>query len=256
VHDGFTLADLVSYERKHNEANGQDNRDGTDQNNSWNAGAEGPTTDPGIMALRRRQVRNLLLTLVLSQGVPMLQAGDEFGHTQQGNNNAYCQDNELTWLDWSWTSGPDDDRRSLVEFTRRLLRLRADEPVFRRRNFFQGRPITGGDVKDIYWVSPVGREMQQEDWGTAMQCLGVLLVGEEIGELDEQCRPITGDSYLLLLNASATAAEFQLPPRLAELDLAVVLDTASTSRQDTAVKDAYDLTAHSAAVLLVSRPQA
>ena len=140
VHDGFTLADLVSYDRKHNEANLQDNSDGNDQNDSWNCGVEGPTDDPGIRALRRRQVRNLLLTLVLSQGVPMLQAGDELGRTQLGNNNAYCQDNELTWLDWDL----DTDGQALLDFTRRLIRLRADEPVFRRRNFFQGRPITGG----------------------------------------------------------------------------------------------------------------
>jgi glycogen operon protein len=251
VHDGFTLADLVGYDRKHNEANLQDNTDGNDQNDSWNCGVEGPTDDPQITALRRRQVRNLLTTLVLSQGVPMLQAGDEFGHTQQGNNNAYCQDNELTWLDWDL----DEERQDLVRFTRELLRLRADEPVFRRRTFFQGRPITG-DVKDIYWVSPAGREMQQEDWSTPLSCLGVLLVGEEIGDLDDDGAPITGGTYLLLLNAAGAPVDFVLPERLAALDEQVVLDTAAPGAAGTPVKDAYRLEAHSAAVLLVTRPAA
>jgi isoamylase len=250
VHDGFTLADLVSYDQKHNEANLQDNTDGTDQNDSWNCGVEGPADDPGVRALRRRQVRNLLLTLVLSQGVPMLQAGDEIGRTQHGNNNAYCQDGELTWLDWDL----DDERRDLLRFTRELLRLRAAEPVFRRRNFFQGRPISGGDVKDIYWVSPAGREMQQEDWSTPLSCLGVLLVGEEIGDLDDDGGPITGGSYLVLLNAMGTRTDFVMPERLAALDEQVVLDTASADRSGRVVKDSYQLDAHSAAVLRVTRP--
>ena len=251
VHDGFTLADLVSFERKHNEANLQDNTDGNDQNDSWNCGAEGPTTDPGTTELRRRQVRNLLITLVLSQGVPMLQAGDEFGHTQQGNNNAYCQDNELTWLDWAW----DDERRSLVDFTARLLQLRAAEPVFRRRDFFQGRPITGGDVKDVYWIHPAGWEMQQGDWQTALQTIGVLLVGEEIDELDDDGRPVTGNSYLLLLNAAPEPVDFVLPARLAALDKRIVVDT-SPGRDEPQVKDHCAMDAHSAAVLLVTRPAA
>src|SRR4051795_145133 len=195
VHDGFTLTDLVSYDHKHNEANLQGNTDGNDQNDSWNCGAEGPTDDPGIQALRHRQVRNLLLTLVLSQGVPMLQAGDELGRTQLGNNNAYCQDNDLTWMDWEM----DAERGALLAFTRRVTRLGADEPVFRRRNFFQGRPITG-DVKDIYWVSPAGREMQMADWSTPLECLGVLLVGEEISERDDDGNRIVGNSFLLLFN--------------------------------------------------------
>jgi isoamylase len=257
AHDGFTLADLVSYERKHNEANKQGNEDGTNQNDSWNCGVEGSTADAGVTALRQRQVRNLLLTLVLSNGVPLLQAGDEFGRTQGGNNNAYCQDGELTWLDWAWLDGAEDDEGpSLVEFTRRLLRLRADEPVFRRRNFFQGRPVTGGDVKDVYWIHPAGAEMQDGDWDTSLHSLGVLLVGEEISDLDELCRPLTGNSYLLLLNAADGPADFVLPARLAALDKQVVLDTAGTAREGLQVKDAYDLPAHSAAVLLVTRPAA
>jgi glycogen operon protein len=252
VHDGFTLADLVSYDRKHNEANLQDNTDGNDQNDGWNCGAEGPTDDPQITALRRRQVRNLLTTLVLSQGVPLLQAGDEVGRSQAGNNNAYCQDNELTWLDWQL----DDDRRDLLAFTGRLLRLRATEPVFRRRDFFQGRPITGGDVKDVYWINPAGREMQQEDWSTPLSCLGVLLVGEEIADLDDDGARITGNSFLLLFNASAGPVDFVLPERLAALDEQVVFDTASAESAGRMVKDDYRLGAHAAAVLLVTRPTA
>jgi glycogen operon protein len=182
----------------------------------------------------------------------MLQAGDELGHTQRGNNNAYCQDNELTWLDWDL----DAERQDLLGFTRRLLQLRADEPVFRRRTFFQGRPIAGGDVKDVYWVSPAGREMQQDDWSTPLSCLGVLLVGEEIGDLDDAGRPITGTSFLLLLNAAAAAVDFVLPERLAALDEQVVLDTAAADAAGRPVKDAYRLEPHSVAVLQVSRPPA
>jgi glycogen operon protein len=252
AHDGFTLADLVSYERKHNEANLQGNTDGNDQNDSWNCGVEGPTDDPGVLAVRRRQVRNLLLTLVLSQGVPMLVAGDESGRTQRGNNNAYCQDNELTWLDWD----RDDEQRALVDLTRRLLRLRAEEPVFRRRDFFQGRPITGGDVKDVYWVHPSGWEMQQEDWGTPLQTLGVLLVGEEIGERDEVGDPIVGNSFLLLLNAAAEPVEFVLPDRLAALEEQVVIDTGTPEREGQRVEKAFPMDGHSSAVLLVTRPPA
>jgi glycogen operon protein len=250
VHDGFTLADLVSYDRKHNEANLENNADGNDSNDSWNCGAEGPTEDPQITALRQRQMRNLLLTLFLAQGVPLLQAGDEIARTQHGNNNAYCQDNEISWLDWDI----DDDRRALLEFTKQLIALRATEPVFRRRNFFQGRPITGGDVKDIYWGNPAGREMQQEDWSTPLQCLGVLLVGLEIGELDDDGRPIVGHTFLLLLNAADGATEFVISDRLVAFGKRVVLDTAAPDRAGQEVKDSYLLEAHSSAVLLVTRP--
>jgi glycogen operon protein len=248
VHDGYTLADLVSYEQKHNEANGQDNRDGTDQNDSWNCGAEGPTDDIGIRDVRRRQVRNLLLTLLLSQGVPMLQAGDEFGHTQSGNNNAYCQDNEVTWLDWQL----DDERRALLDFTRALIALRTAEPVFRRRGFFQGRALTG-DVKDIYWINPAGREMQMADWNTPLETLGVLLVGEEIDDLDERGNPISGNSFLVILSAADAVVDFALPDRAAKLDKQIVFDTGA----DSAGKDvatSYRLQPHSAVVMQVARP--
>ena len=249
VHDGFTLADLVSYNAKHNEANQENNNDGTNDNSSWNCGAEGPTSDPGVTVVRGRQMRNLRLTLVLSQGVPMLQAGDELARTQDGNNNAYCQDNELTWLDWDL----DDDGRTLLDFTKRVIALRAAEPVFRRRDFFQGRRITG-DVKDIYWVSPAGREMQQEDWNdTSVDTLGVLLVGDEIDELDDHGQPIVGNSFLVLLNAAPDGIEFLMPERLAALNMHVELDTGSPDREGQPVTDSYKLADHSATVIRVTR---
>ncbi len=227
VHDGFTLHDLVSYDDKHNDANGEQNRDGTNDNASWNCGAEGPTEELGACALRERQKRNFALTLLLSQGVPLLQAGDELSRSQGGNNNAYCQDNEITWLDWEL----DDERRAFLEVVKRLTRLRADEPVFRRRHFFQGRPIQGGSVKDLYWIDADGEEMTGDDWNTAwIETLGMLLVGDEIDETDEWGEPIVGDSFLLLLNASGNAVDFTLPAALIARSLEVVLDTFDPSR--------------------------
>ncbi|HUB66972.1 MAG TPA: glycogen debranching protein GlgX [Candidatus Methylacidiphilales bacterium] len=178
-HDGFTLQDLVSYNHKHNEANGEENRDGCDHNDSWNCGAEGETADESILALRARQKRNFLATLLLSQGVPMLLAGDEFGHSQRGNNNAYCQDSPLSWLDWNLAAG----QREELEFVRRLILLRKTEPVFRRLRFFQGRPVHGQDIKDIYWVKPAGGQMTAEDWHAGhVKCLGMGLLGDQIDE--------------------------------------------------------------------------
>jgi isoamylase len=249
VHDGFTLADLVSYNQKHNEGNLQNNSDGNNQNDSWNCGVEGATSDPTVNQLRRQQVRNLLVTLFLSQGVPMLQAGDEFGRTQRGNNNAYCQDNELTWLDWKLG----DEESDLLAFTKRLARLRAAEPVFRRRHFFQGRPIFV-DIKDIYWISPAGHEMQMDDWNASLQSFGVLLIGEEIDETDDAGNRISGNSFLLLLNASAQAVDFPMPQRLAALDKQVVLDTARPDNEGVQVSDTYALAGRAAAVMLVARP--
>ncbi|MEP6673448.1 MAG: glycogen debranching protein GlgX, partial [Chthoniobacter sp.] len=170
AHDGFTLNDLVSYNDKHNEANGEDNKDGDNNNHSWNHGAEGPTDDAEINRLRRRQRRNLLMTLLLSQGVPMLCGGDEFARTQNGNNNAYCQDNEISWLNWEWN----DEQRQLREFTKKLIQLRRDHPVFRRPKFFQGRRIRGSEIKDVMWFNPGGNEMSDEEWSSPfVRCLAL-----------------------------------------------------------------------------------
>jgi glycogen operon protein len=206
AHDGFTLADLVSYNEKHNEANGDENRDGESNNLSWNCGAEGPTDDPAINALRQRQTRNMLATLLLSQGVPMISHGDELGRTQGGNNNAYCQDNEITWINWDLT----EDQKALCDFTRQLIQLRLSEPVLRRRKYFQGRSIRGG--KDVAWLAPDGREMTDEAWtADFIRSIGMLLSGNGIEEVDERGEPIIGDTLLILLNASHERVSFKLP---------------------------------------------
>ena len=206
-HDGFTLNDLVSYDRKHNEDNGEDNRDGTDDNRSWNCGAEGPVEDPEIIRLRHRQRRNFLATLFLSQGVPMLTAGDEFGRTQLGNNNAYCQDNEISWVDWSLVHVEAD----LLAFVRRLSELRRDHPVFQRRRFFHGRK-DGNGMRDIVWFTPGGREMSSADWHTGYaKSLAVYLNGEAITEPGPRGERIVDDSFLLLINAHHEKLDFTLP---------------------------------------------
>jgi isoamylase len=206
-HDGFTLEDLVSYNDKHNEANLEDNRDGTDDNRSWNCGAEGPTNDPEIRALRARQKRNLVATLMLSQGVPMLLAGDEMGRSQHGNNNGYCQDNELSWVNWDLSS----EDREFLSFVSRLIEFRKQHPSFRRRNFFQGRLIRGAGVKDIVWLSPDGREMTDQEWQQSYaRCLGVYLEGSGIGE-DEKGRPMADSDFILLLNSHHEAIPFLIP---------------------------------------------
>jgi len=208
VHDGFTLRDLVSYNEKHNEANGEGNRDGAANNLSWNCGVEGPTDDPAINELRERQVRNLLGTLLLSQGVPMVLAGDEVGRTQRGNNNAYCHDNEISWVDWAL----DPPRLRLLEYVRRMIALRRSHPVFRRRHFFQGRSVRGSGEKDIAWLTPDGSEMSVEEWDNNFaRCLGVFLGGEALQEVDERGRRVVDDSFLLLFNAHHDAIPFKLP---------------------------------------------
>jgi glycogen operon protein len=207
------LQDLVSYNGKHNEANGEDNRDGASDNNSWNCGSEGPTDDPGVVALRERQKRNLIATLLLSQGVPMLLAGDELGHTQQGNNNTYCQDNELTWLEWDL----DARREQFLVFVRAVIQVWKTQPVFQRRKFFQGRAIRGTDVKDISWFAPDGQEMSDEGWNAGfVKCLGVRLAGDLIGDLDDRGEPLVGDTLLLLFNAHDESIPFALPATRAE----------------------------------------
>jgi glycogen operon protein len=208
AHDGFTLEDLVSYNEKHNEANGENNQDGENHNRSWNCGVEGPTDDPAILALRAKQKRNLLATLFLSQGVPMLLHGDEMGRTQRGNNNAYCQDNEISWVDWSLH----EKNASLIAFVRRLTQLRREHPLLRRRSFFQGRRIIGPEIKDIVWLNPDGREMSDEEWGQSfVRCLGVYLAGEAIDEQDERGRLLVDDNLLILVNAHHEPIPFTLP---------------------------------------------
>jgi glycogen operon protein len=222
AHDGFTLHDLVSYNHKHNEANGEDNRDGTDDNLSWNCGVEGPTDDSAVIALRERQKRNFLATLLLSQGVPMILGGDEMGRTQHGNNNAYCQDNEISWFDWEL----DERRRSLLEFTARLIRLRLGHPVLHRRKFFQGRPLRGSEVKDLTWLRPDGEEMNDADWDSHwLRCLGLRLAGDALDEMDERGEPVTDDTLLILLNAHHEPVPFTLPADAAGDRWEVLVDT-------------------------------
>ena len=206
AHDGFPLRDLVSYNGKHNEANGENNHDGADDNRSWNCGAEGETDDPAVNALRARQQRNFLTTLFLSQGVPMMLGGDEFGRTQHGNNNAYCQDNEISWFDWEHM---DDGLRAFVA---RVIQFRKDHPVFQRRGWFHGRPLRGTDVSDIGWFKPDGEPMTDEDWQAGYaRTVGVFLNGEAIPTPDERGQTIVDDSFYLLFNAHSDALPFKLP---------------------------------------------
>jgi isoamylase len=208
-HDGFSLHDLVSYDHKHNEANGEDNRDGSDDNQSWNCGVEGETDDPAIRALREKKKRGMLATLILSQGAPMLLAGDEIGHTQKGNNNVYCQDNEVAWLDWNLTP----EQESLLKFVRRVTAFYHDNPVFHRRRFFHGQAIQGEAAPEIAWYDPTGAEMPDEAWKSGfVRCLGVQLFGEDI-DVDEHGEDINGDTILLLFNVDhANTIPFVLPP--------------------------------------------
>ncbi len=218
-HDGFTLRDLVCYNDKHNEANGEGNKDGEAQNRSYNCGAEGPTDDPAINALRSRQQRNLLATLMLSQGVPMLLGGDEMGRTQRGNNNAYCQDSEVSWVDWS---SPDAD---LLRFVRELLRLRREHPVFRRRRWFEGRPIRGKALSDIGWFRPDGAEMSDEDWSAHAASLALFLYGGQLWP-NERGEPVVDASFCVLVHAAPETLEFTLPPENWGKRWMKVLDTA------------------------------
>jgi len=222
AHDGFTLHDLVSYNDKHNEANLDENRDGENNNLSWNCGAEGATDDPEIHALRERQKRNLLATLMLSQGVPMISHGDEVGRTQRGNNNAYCQDNEISWIEWNL----DPDKRTLLQFAARLVHFRLAQPTLRRRKYFQGRSIRGGEVKDVAWLAPDGREMDDGAWNAGfVRSLGMLLSGSAIEEVNERGELILGDTLLALLNGHSDKVPFTLPPLDAEQQWQRVFDT-------------------------------
>jgi glycogen operon protein len=208
AHDGFTLYDTVAYNDKHNEANGENNQDGHNDNRSWNCGAEGPTDDEAVNAVRRRQLRNFLATLFLSQGVPMLVGGDEFGRTQKGNNNAYCQDNEISWFDWNLA----DWQKELAEFTKRMIAMRKEHPVFRRPEYFQGRRIPGANVKDMLWFDVDGSEMTQENWGNGVaRCLGVLLSGDALDVRDIHGEPVRDDTFVVLFNAHHEPMKFTLP---------------------------------------------
>ena len=225
-HDGFTLRDLVSYNEKHNEANGEGNRDGESYNRSWNCGVEGETDDPVVLEIRARQQRNFLATLLLSQGVPMLLGGDEFGRSQQGNNNTYCQDNELAWLNWHHQPSQQDT----LTFVQQLIAFRRSHPVFRRRDWFQGREIHGSGVNDIGWFNIDGTEVSAEDWQEAeAKTIGVFLNGEEIPSPDRQGNRIVDDSFLVLFNAQATAQTFRLPGALSDRPWQLMLDTKLTA---------------------------
>jgi isoamylase len=206
AHDGFTLTDLVSYDHKHNMANGEENRDGTDDNRSWNSGAEGPTDDEGILQIRERRRRALMTTLVLSQGVPMIRHGDELGHSQRGNNNAYCQDDELSWLDWEHAD------QEFLAFCEDLVNFRNQHPVFRRRRFFEGEPIIGSELSDIGWFRPDGVEMTDDDWQAGFaKSVGVFLNGDALPDPDPRGRPVSDDSFLLLFNGHHEDVIFVLP---------------------------------------------
>jgi isoamylase len=235
AHDGFTLNDLVSYNHKHNEANGEGNRDGEDDNKSWNCGAEGPSNDPAIRRLRAQQMRNFLTTLFVSQGVPMLLYGDERGRTQRGNNNAYCQDNELTWLDWSL----DEEGRTLLHFVQRLAALRQKHPVLRRRRFFHGRRVHGVGVRDIVWLKPNGEEMKERDWFAGyVRSLGMLLNGQVMHEWSELGDLIHDEPLLVLLNAYWEPLTFSLPPVAEGASWRLQIDTAHPDECERDIRDA------------------
>src|SRR5205807_600271 len=253
-HDGFTLNDLVSYNDKHNEANGEDNRDGSDHNISWNHGVEGPTDDVKISALRERQKRNFLATLLLSQGVPMLCGGDEIGRTQRGNNNAFCQDTVISWLDWSL----DHLRGDLLAFTRFVVGLRREHPVFRRRQFFFGRKFQGSEVKDLTWFRCDGGEMTQDDWTNPItRCFGLRLAGDGIQEPDVTGRRVVDDTFLVMLNAHHGPMGFTLPAHRNDIRWEPVLDTREPTGQRKAEAlsggDVYDMEARSVVVLRLRR---
>ncbi|MYS87952.1 glycogen debranching protein GlgX [Embleya scabrispora] len=257
AHDGFTLRDLVSYNDKHNVANGEANRDGANDNRSWNSGAEGETDDPRVRALRERRQRNLLTTLFVAQGVPMLSHGDEFGRTQHGNNNVYCQDNEIAWMDWA-RAAADPTRRDLLEFTRGLVRLRAEHPVLRRRRFFRG---DGGDgPADLLWFRPDGARMTGRDWDRAeARSVVVFLNGDAISERDSRGGPIVDDSFLFVLNAHYDGIDVRIPVLRDDGDIwHVAVDTADPDDADEVEIKAGSIRAvraHSALVLIRRRPE-
>jgi len=251
AHDGFTLHDLVSYNSKHNEANGEENRDGSDNNRSWNCGVEGPTDDPEVNRLRARQKRNFMATTLLSQGVPMLLAGDEIGRTQAGNNNAYCQDNEISWVDWT----PEHMDLDTLGFVRQLIALHKEHAVFRRRKFFQGRKIKGAEIKDIVWLRPDGEEMTDEEWNQDFaRCLGVALSGAVIDEVTERGQRVKDENFLLLMNAHFEEIHFTLPAPPLGAGWIALIDTSCQISGDAnrffVGRSSYPLQARSLALLV------
>ncbi|MEO8256084.1 MAG: glycogen debranching protein GlgX [Acidobacteriota bacterium] len=253
AHDGFTLHDLVSYNDKHNAANGEENRDGENNNLSWNCGVEGPTDNPEIAARRERQKRNFLATLLLSQGVPMISHGDELGRTQLGNNNAYCQDNELTWINWDLG----EEQTALLEFTTQLVHFRMTQPVLRHRKYFQGRAIRGGGIKDLAWLAPDGREMTDEAWSAEfVRCLGMMLAGDLIDDVNQRGEPLVGDTLLVLLNGHDQKVPFILPALDAQHQWRRVMDTMTPRADERAYRGAtrYPLQGRSIAMFKMTPP--
>ncbi len=250
AHDGFCLRDLVTYHDKRNLANLEDNRDGDSHNNNWNCGVEGETKDPKINKLRVKQRKNLFATLLMSQGVPMIRGGDELSHTQNGNNNAYCQDNEISWLDWDLNA----EEQKFLDFCRNIVQLWQQQAVLRRRNFFQGRRIRGAGVKDIAWLDASGEELTDEQWSSgSFECIGVRLNGESIDEVDERGQRIVGDTLLILLTNQPRAVSFTLPKHKPSERWVPVFDTNDEVELDAALScgDQYPLAARSMAAFVL-----
>ena len=250
------MQDLVSYDHKHNDANGEGNRDGTDDNFSWNCGIEGPTDDPGIIAVRERQKRNLFATMMFSQGVAMIYGGDELSRTKGGNNNTYCQDNELTWFDWKLN----DRQWAFLRFVQRCTRIWKEQPAMQRRKFFSGRSIRGTNIKDISFFEPSGKEMSDTAWNDPnVKCLGVRLAGDLINEVDERGEPIKGDTLLLLLNAHWEEIPFTLPDTANGDVWQTLIDTAEMDRPSIPEirpqRETFPLYGRSLALLRTVRPE-
>jgi glycogen operon protein len=253
AHDGFTIRDLVSYNEKHNEANGENGNDGESHNRSWNSGAEGETDDQAVLEIRARQQRNFLATLLLSQGVPMILHGDELGRTQGGNNNSYAQDSEISWVHWDQADQP------LVEFTAAVSRLRRDHPIFHRARFFDGRPAKreeGAPKPDIVWLRPDGTEMQPDDWDSGFgKAVGVYLNGDGIRDRDVRGERISDDDFLLYFNAAEQTVRFKLPPKSFNTSWDVVVDTAGKAADRTALKAGTQLPVESRSLVVLQAHQ-
>jgi glycogen operon protein len=250
AHDGFTMHDLVSYNGKHNEANCEGNRDGTDDNISWNCGVEGPTDDEAILALRARQIRNFLTTIFISQGVPMMLHGDEVERTQGGNNNAYCQDNEITWQRWDLTAS----QREMLEWTRKVIALRKEHPLLRRRDYFRGRPIRGANMKDLSWLRPDGGEMSEDEWhDDEPHAIGLWMAGNAADLTEDEGKPVLDDTLLILMNATDSPCDFKLPPAGGVGRWTTAIDTAEPAEEVGARRfrggEAFPLKARSMAIL-------